>query len=131
MKKLIQFILIFLLLINGLTAIYGGGLLIYDSSGTILQIPLELLDYSPFSNFLVPGMVLFLGNGVLNLYTAIIGMRKSPHFPAFTALCGLFLLSWLTIQIVIISEFYPYAHIPYYVIGSLLFIGGMILWKTN
>jgi hypothetical protein len=54
-------ILISLLLFLGLSAMGGGSLLIISPSGKLLGgLPLSILEHSPFSDFLIPGIILFL-----------------------------------------------------------------------
>lgn len=61
----IRNILISLLLLLGLGAIAGGGLLIISPSGKLLGgLPLSILDHSPFNDFLIPGIILFLVLGL-------------------------------------------------------------------
>jgi hypothetical protein len=58
-------ILICLLLFLGLSAFGGGALLIISPSGKLLGgLPLSILDHSPFSDFLIPGIILFLVLGL-------------------------------------------------------------------
>ena len=52
-------VLIFLLAFLGLGAMYGGFVLIISPSGSIFGMPLTMLANSPFSNFLIPGIILF------------------------------------------------------------------------
>jgi hypothetical protein len=56
MKTKALYILIVLLVLG---AIGGGGLLILSPSGELIGMPLSLLDHSPFTSFLIPGIVLF------------------------------------------------------------------------
>lgn len=119
-----RIVAIVLLFFNGASAILGGGGLILDPTGVSMQMPIELLDFSPFNSFLIPGIILFTVNGLFNLYVGILGIRKNKMFPSLTILCGSFLTAWLTIQIVIIKDFYPPAHLPYYLIGiMMIFLG--------
>jgi hypothetical protein len=54
-------VLITLLAFLGLSAIGGGGALIISPSGKLLGgLPLSILERSPFNNFLVPGIILFI-----------------------------------------------------------------------
>jgi hypothetical protein len=41
-----------LLILNGIGALYGGSVLIMHPDGSGLQIPLYILNHSPFHNFL-------------------------------------------------------------------------------
>jgi hypothetical protein len=127
MNKSIRIAAIVLLFIDAVSAIYGGGSLVYDPSGEFLQLPIKLLNNTPFKNFLIPGIILFSVNGIFNLIVGILGILNHKLFPNLTISCGLLLIGWLTIQIVIIKQFYAPAHLPYYVIGIILIILGLIL----
>lgn len=131
MKNSTRILAIVLLFFNGISALFGGGSMIYDPSGQILQMPIELLDRSPFDNFLIPGIILFSVNGLLNLIVGILGIRKNYLFPNLTLLCGLLLTAWLTIQIIMIKEFYAPLHVTYYLVGIALFILGLKLRMNN
>jgi len=48
----------------------GGFGLVLEPSGANLGIPLEALEHSPFSTYLVPGIVLFMVNGLGSLVGA-------------------------------------------------------------
>lgn len=56
MTKALRFTAIFLLLFNGIGALYGGGLLVIDPSGAKIQLPLSYLHYSPFTDYLIPAL---------------------------------------------------------------------------
>jgi hypothetical protein len=60
-------ILIFLLVFLGLNAAVAGGTFIVAPDGHLIQMPLSNLKNSPFSNFLVPGILLFLFVGLFPL----------------------------------------------------------------
>jgi hypothetical protein len=130
MAKSTRIIAIGLLFFNGVSAIFGGGGLILDPTGTSMQMPIELLEFSPFDSFLIPGIILFSMNGLFNVYVGILGLRKSRLFPSLTIVCGFLLTSWLTIQIIMIKDFYPPAHLTYYLVGILLMFLGFKLRES-
>lgn len=72
--------LIFLMAFLGIGAIGGGGVLIVSPDGELMGMPLSLLDQSPFSNFLIPGIVLFtsLGLAPILLIFALVNKPASP-----------------------------------------------------
>ena len=131
MKKSIRIWAIVVLFFNALGAIYGGGSLILDPTGKLLQLPIELLKSSPFQDFLIPGTILFTVNGLLNLLVGILGIRKSTLFPTLTILCGLTLIMWLTIQIIIIKQFFAPLHGLYYLVAIVMIFLGSKLRKQN
>lgn len=73
-------VLIILLLVLGLGALGGGSLLILSPSGKLLGgLPLSILDNSPFSDFFIPGIILFLVLG-LTPFLLIIALIKKPEY---------------------------------------------------
>ena len=70
-------ILISLLLFLGVSAIGGGLLLIISPSGKLLGgLPLSILEHSPFSNFLIPGIILFFILGLSPCLISIALIKK-------------------------------------------------------
>jgi hypothetical protein len=67
-----------LLAFLGLSAAGGGGALIISPSGELIGgLPLSILNNSPFPNFLVPGIILFI---VLGLFPSLLvfALLKKP-----------------------------------------------------
>ncbi len=128
MKKLAFFLLLF----NSIGAIFGGGMLIYNPTGSSLSLPLSFLDYTPFSDFLFPGIILFIGNGVLCMMSAVLVFRNHAYSAYFIFGQGLFLSFWILIQIFMIRGFYPPLHLLYLGIGILLsYLGIHMILKKN
>ncbi|MGF9698580.1 hypothetical protein [Paenibacillus sp. MABNR03] len=67
----LSWVLIILQGFLGIGAIVGGGALIIDPSGSLLNMPNSLLEHSPFGNFLLPGIILLLVLGVMPIVIAI------------------------------------------------------------
>ena len=72
-------LLLFLLSFHGLGAIIGGGIFIISPMGKLFGMPLSILDNSPFTNFLVPGFILFT---ILGLFPigAMLALIKKPDY---------------------------------------------------
>ena len=65
-------LLVALLSLLGLSAMGGGALLIISPSGKLIGgLPLSILEHSPFADFLVPGIILFI---VLGLAPCLVGL---------------------------------------------------------
>jgi hypothetical protein len=62
--KITRNILLILLDFLGVGAVFGGALLIVSPSGKLLGMPLSMLDKSPFTDFLIPGLILFVVLGL-------------------------------------------------------------------
>lgn len=129
MKASFRIIAIVILFFNAVSAMFGGMGLIIDPTGERMQMPIEFLEHTPFIDFLIPGIILFTVNGLFNLFTGILGIKKNKLFPVLTLICGIMLLGWLSIQIIFIKGFYAPLHIPYYSVAFALIIFGIILRK--
>ena len=70
-------ILLTLLAVLGVGAIFGGAVLIISPSGDLFGMPLSMLDNSPFSNFLIPGIILFTVLGLVPI-ALIFALIKRP-----------------------------------------------------
>jgi hypothetical protein len=78
--KTVRNIHLFLLAFLGLSAIGGGGTLIISPSGKLLGgLPLSILENSPFSDFLILGIILFV---VLGIFPSLLvyALLKKPAF---------------------------------------------------
>lgn len=121
---------IVLLTILGSLAFLGRWGLIADPSGKSIQIPLTMLEGTPFDDFLIPGIILLFAIGFLSIAVAIMTLKRSRHYPWFIILQGCVLIVWLTAEILFNKDlFYPAYHYPLYIMGTLLVIIGFIIKK--
>jgi len=68
--KNIRILSIVFLLIVAVNALMAGYSFIVQPDGRGLGVPLSMLRHSPFTDFFLPGLVLFIVNGVMNLVVA-------------------------------------------------------------
>ncbi len=123
---------IVLLVAVGILAVIGGFILIVDSSGESMRFSLDSIKVSPFSTYLIPGMLLFLFLGVLNFVAAYISFKKLNNYFLTIVIQGGVLFFWLNIQLLINPYFYyPYYHIPLYIVSVVLILFGLILIKQK
>ncbi|QHV98694.1 hypothetical protein [Spirosoma endbachense] len=71
-------ILLILLGFLGLGAIGGGGVLLVSPSGNLIGMPLSILNKSPFTSFLIPGILLFAVIGVAPCLL-VVALLKKPE----------------------------------------------------
>ena len=69
----------------GVSAAFGGILLILDPAGTRLHMPLSILQFSPFHDFLVPGLILGVVFGI-GSFATILALWFRPPWSFGTAL---------------------------------------------
>ena len=131
MHRIFRIIAIILLLFNAISALLGGWGLMSDPSGETLEMPLRFLDHSPFEDFLVPGIILFITNGLFSLLFAVMALLKFMNYSWLVIFQGFILVGWLIIQIIMIREFYGPLHVLYLSVGLLLISTGWILARQD
>jgi hypothetical protein len=131
MKTIVRAICVILLLVNGLGALYGGILLIVDPSGAKLQMPLSLLEHSPFSNFLIPGIILVIVNGIFSFVTLMVLYLKKGYASWLVIAQGILLSGWILVQVILLRAFYAPLHATFLVIGLGLVACGFYLKKAR
>jgi hypothetical protein len=131
MRKRLRLFAIILLFFNGLGAMWGGVGLMYDPTGEFMQMPLQLIKHAPFKDYLIPGIILFIFNGLLSIYIAIVTILKTRYYPVLIIFQGIVLIIWLTTQIIMIRIFYAPLHLPFYLIAGFLVVIGVLLSKYD
>ncbi len=129
MRRILLILSIFLLLLNGFGAIYGGWLLMKDPSGEMIRYPLSYLEHTPFHTYLLPGLILFVCNGLLSLVIAVIVFLGWKRFPLLIMLQGFILGGWIIIEVLMIRLWYAPLHLTFLLIGALLVLAGTLLWR--
>lgn len=129
-KWLLNILAIILLLLNGLGAIYGGVNLIAYPDGSSLQLSLSWLKYSPFSNYLVPGIILLVSNGLLSLAVIAGILMRAKISSLLVLLQGVVLTGWIIVQMLLIHTIY-FLHAVMGTIGILLMVTGWLLQKLK
>lgn len=130
MKLVIKIVSVALLLFNGVGAFYGGGSLILHPDGSGLQMPLEVLKASPFTDFLIPGIVLFIVNGLgssFALFTVLFNHKRSYLFVMAE---GVVLCGWIIIQIIMIKQLLT-LHYLMFTTGVLLIVTGFLIKRLH
>ncbi len=69
-------LLIVVVTFQALGGLYGGIALVLDPSGNLLGLPISVLDNTPFSNFLVPALILLFVLGIFPLVITFALWRK-------------------------------------------------------
>jgi hypothetical protein len=103
MPKLLFILSIALLLINGLGALYGGGNLMIYPDGSGFGMPLSLLAHTPFHNFLIPGIILFIANGLSSILVCAALLLNVRYAWLLVLAQGSVLVGWIVIQIILIQ----------------------------
>jgi hypothetical protein len=103
----------------GIGALAGGIALVARADGSVMQFDPVILAGSPFSDFLVPGLILGGLFGVGSLVVAAMGIRRHPLAPFLAFGIGCAQMIWIAVQLAII-ETVSFLH-------PLMFFTGLVI----
>jgi hypothetical protein len=104
------------LVVLGLGALGGAAFLIGDPDGSSMQWTVAMLAGSPFSDFLVPGLILGSLFGVGSFVVAALGIAHVRIAPFLAFAIGCAQMIWIVVELAIIGEF-SFLHPTMFVIG--------------
>jgi hypothetical protein len=114
----------------GITAVLGGFGLVSDPSGTKMHVPLELLINSPFNNYLIPGLVLLIVNGVGNVLAGIVTFFRTRYTGNPAIFLGMFLTLYIAIEVWFIGLL-NFSQPLYFILGLVELLLGLKLSKSG
>ena len=115
----------------GIGAICGGAALVMAPDGHLLQMPKSTLANSPFSDFLVPGLILFTFVGLLPLAAAFLTLRHSPRAPLAALGVGLVLVGWIVVEMLMLAGPGSLLWSLYLVLGVVIAAIGWSWWRSG
>lgn len=98
--KALLFILISFVAI---TASLSGMLMITNPDGGIMSLQLSLLQNSPFKSFLIPGIVLLVLVGGVNLIAVFFNMQHHSKRYNWAMAGGIILCGWIIVEMILIN----------------------------
>ncbi len=131
-RPITGWLLILLHVLLAIGALLGGGAFLLAPDGHLIQMPISQLKNSPFSNFLIPGALLFTFLGIFPLAVAY-SMWKRPTWRwseslnpfkqfhwvwAGSLAVGVIAIVWIGVQIMMIQ--FGAVHVLYLVWGVVL-----------
>jgi len=93
------YVLMGLILFQGISGMFGGIALVADPTGELLQMPVSMLDGSPFEDFLVPGIILLI---ILGIFPSVVfyGLWKRRSWAWLgSLLVSAALIIWIGVEI--------------------------------
>lgn len=112
--------LLVLHLFLGAGGLYGGGMLLLKPDGSLLGMPTEWIEHSPFKDYFLPGFILFTVNGLLPLFV-FAGLLLKPGWPwadslniyrnrhwawTYSLYSGIIVIIWITVQLIMTQYFW-------------------------
>lgn len=115
--KIVYRLLFALHVFVGIGAVFGGLAAIINPLEP-LGVTVEALKYSPFSDFLIPGIILFAVIGLGNLISAVILLFKSKFQGHVSSVFSWALVIWIIVQCVML-KLVVFLHVLYFIIGLI------------
>ena len=128
MMKILRLVAIVLLFFLAFGALYGSWIMMSDPGGEKFQWSTQLLKGTPFSDFFIPGLLLFICNGVFPLVVIFLIILKIRNYAWFVIIQGFILTGWLTAEVIFNKDlFSPVWHYPFYTVGIILIVAGFMI----
>ena len=87
--------LVVLMILLSLGALFGGVFLIVDSTGESMGFNVEMLEDSPFEDYLIPGLFLLVVFGVVPLVNVYYLVKKKSFGYYLSNLIWILLVLWI------------------------------------
>ena len=134
-KSIFVYVLLFAMIFQSISGLFGGCLFIINPSGDFIGMPLSNLSGTPFSDYLIPGIILFILLGIFPLFVAyslifkpnweranVLNVYKDQQWAwTYSLYVSIMLIIWIDVQIMLIGYGAP-IQIVYAFLGVFLLI---------
>lgn len=107
------------LVLLGVGALAGGIALVMRPDGSVMHFDVQLLAGSPFTDYLVPGLILGGLFGIGSLVVAVMGVRRSRLAPFLAFAIGSAQMIWIVVELAIIQEL-SFLHPVFFAVGAVI-----------
>ncbi len=131
--KAIRVSLIALHLFVGVGALFGGAAAMFNPTAPMPGITTEALRNGPFTDFLLPGLFLFLVLGLGNVAAGVLALvrRQHPWQGYVTGVLGAAMVCWIVVQCLVLW-YVGGLHILYFLLGAAQGLLALaLLWGEN
>jgi hypothetical protein len=112
----------------GIGGVAGGFGLVTEPSGVKLGFLVEWLSKSPFSDYLIPGLVLLVVIGVGSLAGSVLSILGYRYSGEIAAASGAFLMIWIVAQVWWIG-LTIWLQPLFFCLGVVELVSGLLLWR--
>jgi len=141
-NKFSLILLVILMIFQAIGAIGGGLALVISPSGKLMQMPLSMLEHSPFPNFLIPGLFLLIVLGFIPAFECY-ALWKKPDSAFLTRLnpekevhwawslaffIGIVLILWIDLEVMFLRAV-DILHLIYALLGVVIVV--LTAWPST
>ncbi len=127
---IIRRILVVLHVIIGIGGLVGGYSAIINPMEP-MGAPVEILKNSPFTNFLIPGLILFFILGIGNLVSAALFFKKLAYQGYISSVFSWALVIWIIVQCIMIQDI-VFLHVFFFFVGIVqAFLSFLLLYERK
>jgi hypothetical protein len=119
-----------ILIVNAIAALIGGYMLINDATGHSLQLNLDDLKGSPFTDYSTAGWILLIVLGAFSIVAAVISFLHHKLYPYFIMAEGALLLLFIIAEIYLIQQLQVLQIVFGLMAIALLLLGNLIRKNT-
>ena len=94
--------------------------MISDPGGQAFNLPMSLLENSPFNDFIIPGILLTI-IGAINLFAVFFNMQRQFNRYNWSMAGGVLVSGWIVIQMILVQDFY-WLHFVLLLAGILIML---------
>jgi menaquinone-dependent protoporphyrinogen oxidase len=116
-----RWLLAALCLFTAVTAIGGGATLAMRPDGSLLEASPQMLRFSPFASFLIPGLLLLGVVGIGNAIAAVHVIRNTRSAPYFAFFAGAALFVWTATEMILLRT-HHWLQLGYLAVAALILI---------
>lgn len=102
MKTVLDILLFFV----AVTALISGVIIILYPDGSVMQMSTDLLKTSPFTTFLVPGIILTVFVGGSSLVAFVLNLRNTLRRYEWAIVAGVMTCGWVLVQMLLINTIF-------------------------
>ena len=117
-----------ILIVIVIAAFSGGFMLIHDDTGRSLQLSIDDLKGSPFTDFGVIGWILIIAVGIFSAISATVTFLHRKSYPYFIITQGILLLLFVVLEYLVLQ--YQLSEVVFGLMAVALLLLGNLLRKN-
>jgi hypothetical protein len=105
-KNVMKLFLFILVAFVALTATFSGLIIISNpADGGMIHLQQDMLANTPFKSFLVPGIILTVLVGGVNMVAVALNIRRHPGRYNWAMAGGVMITGWIVVQMILLNAF--------------------------